>query len=80
MIFDTMVLFLSFICQTLGNTNLIETITSLSAEKHGNYYGEDVLNRWDNKIQDYKTKDEHEGDPTQTPVVGDVPVDDDEWD
>lgn len=55
---------------------MIETITSQSSEKHGNYYGEDVLNRWDGKIQDYKTKDEHE-DPTPTT---DVPVDDDEWD
>mmetsp|Transcript_19573 Transcript_19573/g.24712 ORF Transcript_19573/g.24712 Transcript_19573/m.24712 type:complete len:215 (-) Transcript_19573:33-677(-) len=65
--------------KTLGNTHLIETITSMSHEKHGNYYGEDVLNRWDNKIQGFKKVDEHDGEP-ESSCTTDVPVDDDEWD
>merc|ERR1711953_677015 len=63
--------------KTLGNWNIIETITSLSSDKHGNYYGEDVLNRWDNKIQAYKG---NQTDSAPECTALEAPVDDDEWD
>ena len=55
---------------------MIESVTSLSSEKHGNYYGEDVLDRWDTKIQAVK------GSGAQGPEVtsAEAPVEDDEWD
>ena len=68
----------NWFCQTLGNWNLIETITSLSGDKHGNYYGEDVLNRWDNKIQAFKGNQTGGSEPECTAL--EAPVDDDEWD
>lgn len=59
--------------QTHGNSHLVESITGDKPEQAGaNYRGEDVLNTWDNRIQNFKVV-------TPGPTSAEAPVDDDEW-
>ena len=40
--------------KTAGNSQIIETITAQSQEKFGNFYGETVVGKWDDKILQMK--------------------------